>query len=146
MTGSGLLFHGWMFPAEGNVFVTLQDMTGFTPMSLIFRGVSLPRAMVLDGLLLLAARDAGRTPAAIPILLERIGDLSGVRGEDDLRCAALAENEENPVDSIPEEAKLDHLLRDIGPSAAAKGGELFLVASGRRSLSKGMALSGTLKG
>jgi hypothetical protein len=37
-----------------------------------------------------------------------------------------------------------HLLRDIGPSAAASGGDMFLVASGI--LSRGASPSGDLEG
>lgn len=142
MFGSGLSFEGWMLPAEGNLFVILHDPVGQTPMSLVFKGVTLPKATVLDGLLLLAALDANRTPGAIPILLERIGDLSGDCAADDLRCAELAELDLEPFDPVPPELVQRQLYRDCGPAAAQQGGELFLSIRSQDSLSRGVTRGG----
>jgi hypothetical protein len=103
--GAGLNFAGWGLPGEGNLFAFLQDPVGMTPMSLVFRGVTLPRAMVLDGLLLLAALDATRTPGAMPILLERVGDLSGDVAADDLRCDQMEEAAPEPLDPLAPEVR-----------------------------------------
>lgn len=142
MFGSGLSFEGWMLPAEGNLFVILHDPVGQTPMSLVFKGVTLPKATVLDGLLLLAALDANRTPGAIPILLERIADLSGDSAADDLRCAELAELDLEPFDPVPPELVQRQLYRDCGPAAAQQGGELFLPIRSQDSLSRGVTRGG----
>ncbi len=142
MHGSGLSFEGWMLPAEGNLFVFLRDQTGLTPMSLVFRGVNLPRAMVLDGLLMLAALDAGRTLGAIPILLERVGDLSGDRAADDALCLILHEQTPGPLDPVPPDLVAARLYRDCGPAALASGGSAFLSIGAQDSLSHGATVSG----
>lgn len=146
MGGSGLRFDGWMLPAEGNVFVILYDATGFTPLFLIFRGVTLPKAVMLDGLLMLAALDAARTPAAIPLLLERIGDLSGDAAADDAACAELIARDHVAADGESDEETLQHLFRDLGPEAARKGGSMFLVTSERLNHSRGTTVTGELSG
>ena len=142
MEGSGLGFDGWAFPIAGNLFVYLFDTTGRTPMTVLFRGVSLPKAMVLDGILLLAALDADRTPAAVPILLERVGDLSGDREADRARCTRMVEDMPDPVDPLPREELEARLFRDTGPQAAANGGEAFLAVTGARSHTRGVTAAG----
>lgn len=100
MRGAGLTFGGWMLPGEGNLFVFLDDPVGMTPLSLVIRGVSLPRAMVLEGLLMLAALDAGRTLGAVPILLERLGDLGADRAVDEARFERLLEELPEPLEPL----------------------------------------------
>lgn len=142
MQGSGLSFEGWMLLAEGDLFVFLRDPTGLTPMSLVFRGVNLPRAMVLDGLLMLAALDPGRTLGAIPILLERIGDLGGDRAADDAVCSKLQEQAPEPLDPVPPEMVTARLYRDCGPAAVRNGGSGFLLIGAQDSLSRGTTTGG----
>lgn len=144
--GSGLTFEGWVLPAEGNLFTVLYNNIGATPLFLVLRGVSLPRAEQLDGLLLLSALNAERTPTAVPVLLERIGDLAGDVVLDDARCEdLLAQESAVPEGEIAEDI-VDYLMRDVGPEAAARGGDLFLMASSRAGYSRGASLSGTLRG
>ncbi len=144
--GAGLLFEGWMLPAEGNLFCLLYDSVGLTPLFLVFRGVPLPKAALLDGLLLFAALNAGRTPAAVPVVLERIGDLSGDPAADDATCRELIAR--NPVaapEDVPETI-LSHLVRDLGPQAAAGGGDMFLMAAAATGLSRLTTADGQLSG
>jgi transcriptional regulator with XRE-family HTH domain len=144
MGGAGLYFHGWIMLAEGNLFVIIHDSTGQTPLFLVFRGVPLPRAEIMEGILLMAALNASRTPAAVPILMERIGDLSGDRAEDDAHCDTLISKQPTiSIDEIPD-ANRAYLLRDIGPAAADKGGDLFLLAGEK--LTRGSTATGQLKG
>lgn len=146
MGGSGLIFEGCALLAEGSLFVILYNSNGATPLFLIFRGVPLPKAELLDGLLLFSSLNAERTPAAVPILLERIGDLTGDVGADDARCAELlAKDSSETPDPIPELPE-NCLMRDIGPEAASRGGDLFLTASSRVGLSRGATLTGKLRG
>ena len=142
MEGSGLGFDGWAFPIAGNLFVYLFDTTGRTPMTVLFRGVSLPKAMVLDGILLLAALDADRTPAAVPILLERVGDLSGDLDADRANCTRMARDMPDPVEPLSRSELEARLFRDVGPEAAANGGEAFLAITGARSLTRGVTAAG----
>lgn len=146
MGGAGLTFKGWALPLEGNLFAMLDGMVGFTPLFLIFKGVTLPKVTRLDGIVLLAALDAARTPAAMPILLERVGDLSGDRAEDERTCMEMGLNDPFGDEAdLPAEVR-DHLFRDIGPEAAAKGGEMFLTVAAATALSRGMSALGELEG
>jgi hypothetical protein len=146
MGGGGLIFKGWAMLAEGNLFAILYDSVGCTPLFLIFRGVPLPKATMLDGLLLFSSLDASRTPSATPIVLERIGDLSGDREADDAACEAYCGRETLAKEGEVPETLLAHLIRDFGPIAAAAGGELILTAPANANLSRGMGPSGELQG
>jgi transcriptional regulator with XRE-family HTH domain len=144
--GSGLLFQGWVLPAEGQLFVILYDTVGLTPIFLTFNGVPLQKASLLDGIVMAAALNAARTPSAYPIILERIGDLTGDRDVDDARCQdLLARDPLAPEGSIPEHIH-NHLIRDVGPAAAAAGGDLFLLAPVTTTLSRGASAGGHLTG
>ena len=140
--GSGLEFNGWVFPIAGNLFIFLFDRTGRTPMMLLWKGVSLPRAMVLDGLLMMAALDANRTPVALPIVAERVADLTGEEGGDALRFEQIVEGSEQPEPGLSDSELEARLLRDTGPAAAAAGGAMFLMVDGLHSLSRGAAGGG----
>lgn len=142
MEGSGLAFEGWLFPVGGNVFVYLFDKTGRTPLSVLFKGVSLPRAVVLDGILLLSALDAGRTPAAVPIVLERIGDVTDDRDADLATYRQIVSEEPAPLHPLGAEMLKERLFRECGPVAAANGGDLFLAVTSSSNLSQGATLTG----
>jgi transcriptional regulator with XRE-family HTH domain len=119
--GAGLTFNGWGLPGAGNIFAFLQDPVGMTPMSLVFRGVTLPRAMVLDGLLLLAALDATRTPGAMPILLERVGDLSGDAAADDHHCGQMEETTPEPLEPLAPEIRHQRIFGAQGSRSLSVG-------------------------
>ncbi len=140
---SGLSFDGWGFVSEGNLFACLSDSMGCTPLFFIFKGVPLPKAMFLDGLLMLSGFDAARTPSAVPVIIERIGDLTGDDDADEATYAELLQRDSAADAEVPDTVRR-HLLRDIGPSAAAAGGDMFLLASGM--LSRGASPSGDLEG
>lgn len=146
MGGAGLTFKGWALPLEGNLFAMLDGMVGFTPLFLIFKGVTLPKVTSLDGIVLLAALDAARTPAAMPILLERIGDLTGDRAADEAKCAEMGLNDPFEDEAtLPDDVRA-HLFRDIGPEAAAQGGQMFLTVAASTAMSRGMSAMGGLEG
>ncbi|MEO7365955.1 MAG: hypothetical protein ABIW03_06520 [Sphingomicrobium sp.] len=140
---SGLSFDGWGFVNDGNLFALLSDSIGGTPLFFIFKGVPLPKALLLDGLLMLSGFDAARTPSAVPVIIERIGDLTGDGDADEATYAELLQRD-FAADEQVSEAVRGHLLRDIGPAAAAAGGDMFLMASGH--LSRGASPSGDLNG
>lgn len=142
MRGAGLAFDGWLFPIAGNVFVFLFDETGRTPMTVLLRGVNLPRAMVMDGILQLAALDSDRTPAAVPIVLERLGDLGGDAAQDRATCDRMMEDEAAPIDPIPADLLEERLFRSVGRDVSMAGGESFLAVTSARSLSRGITATG----
>jgi len=145
--GAGLLFDGWLLPAEGQLFAILFDTVGQTPIFVIWNGVPLSKASFLDGIVMAAALNAARTPSAYPIVMERIGDLTGDREADDATCAEMLKRDPlAPEDSISEDLRR-HLVRDIGPAAAASGlGEMFLLAPITSTLSRGETIGGRLVG
>jgi hypothetical protein len=134
-------FHiiGWAMPFEGQLFVIASDPTGIMPSFVIVNGVPMPKATLLDGIIL-TAFNALRVPAAYPIILERIGDLTGDAEADDATLAGLMAGNEQfaPEGSVPAHI-VEHLLRDVGPLAAARGGDLLLAASRTSRLSSHMA-------
>lgn len=134
-----LSFIGWAMPFEGQLFVIASDPAGIMPSFLIMNGVPMPKAMLLDGIIL-TAFNALRVPAAYPMILERIGDLSGDPEADDASLAALIAGREQfaPEGSVPPHI-VEHLLRDVGPLQAAAGGDLLLTASRTSILSQRMA-------
>lgn len=144
--GAGLLFDGWLLLAEGQLFGLIHDTVGSTPIFLVFNGTPLPKASTLDGLVMAAALNAARTPSAYPIILERIGDLSGDAAADMAECEALVSRDPRATPESCSQAVRDHLVRDIGPEAAKKGGDMFLLASMDATFSRGATLGGQLTG
>jgi len=145
--GAGLLFDGWLLPAEGQLFAILFDTVGQTPIFVIWNGVPLSKASFLDGIVMAAALNAARTPSAYPIVMERIGDLTGDREADDATCAELLGRDPlAPEGSISDDLR-HHLVRDIGPAAAAAGiGDMFLLSPITATLSRGETIGGRLQG
>lgn len=123
-----LKFTGWALPIEGQLFVVASDTIGGLPSFLIFNGVPMPKTTLMDGIIL-TALNALRKPAAYPVLLQRIGDLSGDDQADEAHVAELMEIPQFIEDGAVPEPVRQHLLRDVGPRAAEEGGELLLSAS-----------------
>lgn len=138
----GVRYGGVMFPIEGQLFAVVGDNVRNLPALMILNVVSMPKIVLLDGLLL-AASSSLRIPSAYTIIFERIGDLSGDPSRDDAHVADLMKRPEvlEDSDALPEIVR-DHLLRDFGPEAASRGGELMLSAPLTRKLAQIVALSG----
>jgi hypothetical protein len=120
---------------------------GQTPVFLIFNGVALHKATLLDGLVMAAALNSARTPSAYPIIMERIGDLTGDRATDDATCEELLTRDTAALEENISEEVRHHLIRDIGPSAVKAGlGDLFLMAPWGSSMSRGASAGGHLQG
>lgn len=126
-------------PFEGQLFCIASDPFGTMPSFLTVNGVPMPKADLLDGIIL-TAFNALRLPAAYPIILERIDDLTGDREADDAHASTLMTAHPQFVDdgAVPDHVR-KHLLRDIGPAAAAAGGDMLLTASLTSVLSRQMA-------
>ena len=79
--------------------------------------------------------------------MERVGDLSGDREQDDAHVRELlARDPLAPEGSIADDIK-NHLVRDIGPRAAEGGyGDMFLLAPITATLSRGETIGGRLVG
>ena len=90
---------GWVLPFEGQLFCVASDPLATMPSFLIANGMPMPKADLLDGMIL-TAFNALRQPAAYPIILERIGDLGDDPEADDADAAELmAANPQFPEDA-----------------------------------------------
>lgn len=123
----GIRYGGSMFPVEGQLFAIASDSIRRVPSFLILNVVPMLKIVMLDGLLI-AASSSLRIPSAYSIIFERVGDLSGDREADDAHASMLMDRPEFLEDDAVPEIVRNHLLRDFGPEAAAKGGELMLSA------------------
>jgi hypothetical protein len=142
MGTAGTFFEGWVLPIQNQLFCIAEDLTSGAPFFAILNGVGTSRADLLDGVSLGSALDTGRTPTAMALMMERVGDLTGDREADDARFAELAALDPvAPLGSVPDDIR-DHLLRDIGPSHLAAGGDLLLRMPLSRSISRGPLLPG----
>ncbi|TGX54044.1 hypothetical protein E5A73_07920 [Sphingomonas gei] len=134
--GPDVRYVGSILPIEGQVFVIATDTVRHLPCYMIFNIVTTPKIVLMDGILLTAG-NAMRNPSAYPIVMERIGDLTGDREADDAQAASLMTRPQFVQDdAIVSQAMRQHLIRDFGPSAAKAGGDLLLTAAGTPNLTK----------
>jgi len=134
--GPDVRYVGTILPIEGQVFVMATDTVRHLPCYMIFNIVTTPRIVAMDGLLLTAG-NAMRDPSAYPIVMERIGDLTGDVEADDAHAEALMTRPQFVHDpALVPQAMRDHLIRDFGPAAAQLGGDLLLTAAGTSSLTR----------
>ncbi|MDP5277505.1 hypothetical protein Q9Q95_01105 [Sphingomonas sp. DG1-23] len=128
--GPDVRYVGSILPIEGQVFVIATDTVRHLPCFMIFNIVTTPKIVLMDGVLLTAG-NAMRDPAAYPIVMERIGDLSRDTEADDAHAAGLMSRPQFVHDeSLVSPAMRAHLVRDFGPEASRVGGALLLTASG----------------
>ena len=123
---AGVIAEGWVLPFQNHLFVICTEFTGGHLLFAIMHAVHSVEVKVLEGITLNNSFDILRTPMATPVVHHRIADLSGDAAADDARLLALAD--ENPVeaeDQIPEAVR-GRLTPDVGPRAAAEGGEWLL--------------------
>jgi transcriptional regulator with XRE-family HTH domain len=133
----GTIADGWVLPAGNQLFAVTVDVISGAVLFGIFHGVATPKAEVVDGLVLAPSLDVGRTPAAYPMLLERVEDLSGDMAADDHRFIELAARDPVAPEGSISEAVRRHLCGDFGPAALAMGGELLLRLPLLTSMSRG---------
>jgi len=139
MGTGGTMVEGWMLLLHNQLFCIAAEMTSGALLFGIFHGVAAARCEVMDGVVLGPSLDPGRTPTAYAMISERIGDLTGDRDADDAHFLELAaRNPLAPEGSIPDGVRA-HLVRDIGPAAAALGGDMLLRMPIARSLARGPA-------
>jgi hypothetical protein len=132
-----LRFTGWALLLQNNIFAIASDVESGSFIFAIFNGVSRQRADVLDGVSLTCLRDAGGSPVAAALMVERVGTLSGDVAADTARFDALCT--QNPVadPAVLDPAVRDHLFRDVGPTALAMGGDPLLMMHYAKSIARG---------
>jgi transcriptional regulator with XRE-family HTH domain len=137
--GAGAVFvKGWVLRQQNQLFIIAAEQTSGALGFGILNGVNSTEAGAMDGIVLNCSLDAGRTPTASAIFVERIGELSGDSVADDALIAALgAQVPVAPEGSVPEDLAR-HLVRDIGPSSLAAGGDWLLSMPIARTMSRGL--------
>jgi hypothetical protein len=139
MITAGVVAEGWILAVLNQLFIIGAEFTGGAYTFAILHGVNGVKCDVLDGITLTSIYDVGRSPAATPVVYHRIGELTGDPATDDARLRELAApNPVAPEGSVPEDLR-NHLVRDIGPSHAALGGDWVLHLPLARALSRGPA-------
>lgn len=134
---AGYAGEGWLLPLEGKLFSIIFDVVAQTPLFGVYNGVQQSRAISMNGLMMGAGLDVARTPTIYPTILDRIGDLSGDEAADEATYyEMIGRDPMAPPDSISQEVR-EQLVRDIGPAAAAAGGDLFLTAAVTAALARG---------
>jgi hypothetical protein len=136
-TGDTIMIDGWLLPMQGQLYCIAADVTSGTMLFGVFNGVGAARVDVFDGLVLNPGFGVERTPTAMAMICERVGDLSGDREAEDRRLAELLTQPPLAAEgSIPEHIER-HLVRDFGPEQLALGGDWLLTMPLNRSMSRG---------
>lgn len=128
---------GWAIAVGDQMYCCCTNQSTGASVFAILNRVQRARIDVLDGVSLACMADAGGTPVAAAILLERIADLSGDPDADEARYEELlAEHPVAPDGSIPEDVR-NYLLYDTGPTALANGGDAMIMIRALTSRARG---------
>ena len=138
MTG-GVTVEGWVLLLQNQLFCIGCELTSGSMAFAVFNGISTLKAGRLDGIILSCALDPARTPTATAMVVDRIGDLTDDEAADHARFVELASHEPVAPDGSLDPDLVVHLLRNSGPEAWARGGDLLLRMPLARSLSRGLA-------
>jgi transcriptional regulator with XRE-family HTH domain len=137
MGSAGSVVEGWMIPLHDQLYAIATELSTGTLLFGIFNGIGAPRVDVFDGLTLIPGSYLGRSPTAMAMMCERVGDLTGDVEADDRHCKELiSRNPLAPEGSVPEHI-CNHLVRDFGPAQLALGGDWLLNSLLSRSLTSG---------
>ena len=136
MINTGVIVEGWILLLHAFCFVISAELSSGTYAFGVFNGAGGIQVDRLDGLFLNNSFDVGRTPTAGAMLLERIGELSLTKLEDDEKLVEFGRlHPIAPKGSVPPDIAA-HLARDVGPSQLAAGGDWMLSMPVARSLSR----------
>jgi transcriptional regulator with XRE-family HTH domain len=127
---------GWAVPVGHQFFGCLTGIDGYFAFS-IFNRSPLPILDVMDGILLACRADNAGMPIAIPLVMERIEDLSGDPGRDALRLTELLAT--NPLVSAADVAEpvRRRLMSNVEENRAASTPSPFLTMPALTSLARG---------
>jgi hypothetical protein len=132
-------YRGWLLPVGGQFFCIATDGATGALIFALFSFAPPGRIQRLDGITLGRIDTAQPGIVAAPIVLDRIGELSGDREADDRRYREhLGRDPLAPPGSIPDEV-VAQLARDIGPAQLALGGDWLLNIPLARSLARSVS-------
>jgi hypothetical protein len=129
------LFEGWLLPIRSQLIaIASEALTGSMAFA-IFHAPPAGRPKRLDGISLGTSQGPLSGVAAAPVILDRVGELSGDRERDEATYREmLTQNPLSPPQALPEDVRIQ-LTRDYGPSHYGKeGGEWVLKLPYHRSL------------
>lgn len=137
LVGGGWECRGWMMSRRAQLHGLMSDAADGGIAYLLLNGVTMPRALAMDGIFTTTAHDKGQTPVSSPILFERIDSLGADPETDDERVevAKRAAIQLDPAE-VPSHVRA-FLFRDFGPTAHAAGGDPMLRIDWRASLAQG---------
>ncbi len=128
---------GYAVLFDNQMFAFVADSENTNLVFAILNLVARLKAEVLDGLTLTRLADSSGSPVAEPVLLERVGDLSGNEDADRATFEALcAQSTVIAGEAVPDDVRR-HLCRDFGPTAFANGGEMLLIMRAAESMARG---------
>jgi transcriptional regulator with XRE-family HTH domain len=134
-------FHveGWAMPVGNQLFSAMTELSTGRMMFNIMNGVVGDKSHVMDGIGLNCRGELGGLILSWGCVMERIADLSSEPEADLAHFHALAKQPAiAEPGSVPPEIR-ERLLPELGPKAAAAGGELLLIMPALRSLARGAA-------
>lgn len=121
-----LLVDGWTMLVGQQLFSAFSDQMSGRVHFTIMNGVVGGKPGLTDGIGLSCQGELGGAIVSWPLVTERVADLTDDPIADLARFTSFVER--NPVaepQSVPERVR-HHLVRDVGPRAAADGGDLLL--------------------
>ena len=133
--GGGWEVRGWLLVLSVQLYGVICDATDDSIGFYVLNGVTAARANCFDGIFSTVCADRGLTPNAQVIVFERVGEL----GDDDEEWAAqhILRSAVVDADDIPDPIRAA-VAPDIGPIAAAAGGDAMLRVPFARSLCVGV--------
>lgn len=131
---------GWAIVVGDQVYCCSASHGLGTMTFTILNRVRQPRVDAMDGISMACSAVAGGVPMALAFYMERVGILGPDPAENDSRFEAfLLQHPLAPEGSVPDNLRR-HLVRDIGPTAHAEGGDLILMMRSMTSLARGGSL------
>jgi hypothetical protein len=129
----GGLMKGWVTSFGNQMFLCATEVGSGVTGFIIANHLGLDRVEVMDGVIMGAIRGGGGVPTATPVVIERVGDLSGDTAADEARFAAM--RLDPPL--APEGMVPDRVARHLD-AAMAPGGLPIISMPSMTSLARGV--------
>lgn len=132
--GGGWEVRGWLMVLSVQLYGVISDASDDSIGFYVLNGLTAAKANCIDGIFSTVCADRGLTPNAQVVVFERIGDLAD--DDDDWAAGHISRSAVTPAEEIPEAIRRA-VAPDVGPAAAAAGGEAMLRVPIHRSLCAG---------
>ena len=132
----GAVAEGWVLPLHNQLYMVLSDATSGAMTFAILNGLASTKVEAMDGIALGASHDPGRTPTALAIYCERVGDVTGDAAQDERTFDEWARTSPQPAPGDIDPSLIKHILPDFGPAASDLGGAWMMQMKRATSLSR----------